>query len=1130
MGLRISRAVANRILRSGLVIDPGAPLILRDARAARELAASLRDEAAEGGETPESERVSAGRLRAAVELASFLRRRLEAYFAADPEAAERLLSGLERRLGRETVQRALAALARELQLAVAPSDQTDAAAGQLPADASRSALEELVLLYALSANPETASVSRALHGDSFGPDVPLDSLFEELGEELEAAPALDERGSCLRDSLLAAATSADSLPDQLRYVLDEWQELDGAERSGLLSGLDLISEENAPRFPPGPGPVEIPEYLDLEEESEYYSLDLHWMEPLVLIAKNSHVWLDQLSGRYGREIHRLDQIPDEELERLSRQGIGGLWLIGIWARSPASARIKRLMGNDQALASAYSVRDYRIAADLGGPEAAAELAERAGERGIRLAADMVPNHMGLDSKWLIDHPERFLSSEHCPFPSYTFDGPDLSPEPEVGIFLEDHYYDRTDAAVVFKRLDRRTGECRYVYHGNDGTSTPWNDTAQLDYLNPETREAVIATILRVAKAFPVIRFDAAMTLARRHVRRLWFPEPGAGGAIPSRSDHALSADDFERAMPTEFWREVVARVAHERPDTLLLAEAFWLMEGYFVRSLGMHRVYNSAFMHLLRDGETAKLRAMIEETLAFDPEILKRFVNFLSNPDEETAIEQFGAGDRYFGACTVLATLPGLPLFAHGQFEGLSEKYGMEFKRARLDERPDSAVEQRHRRQIQPLLRRRSQFAGVGGFRLLTMRASDEAAAGRVLAYANGAGTERSLVVFNNSAEPVIGSLSGIDGFLEADSDSVYRCRDLTTGKSHLCEAGPLGEQDLPVSLGPYETRVLVDFRPVLEAVQEQYRMVARRLSGRGARSLELELELLELVPLIEAGAAYAAACSAGRRVSAERRAVEAAAAALEPRYDRTLVRAGLARAEACRSLEKSVGRLPWPATERMQDARRRAIAQVARDGAGGSFLRALSTLEALRAVVGEPVDENVWQRAAEELLELVAPRAVGEEAGGARILPLAVESAWLTPAEPPGRAELRDLLKLWVERPDAGRLLGLNHYDGEDFVRREELETVLRWRGLTGLCGWLLSPESEGRDERALGWIEASELLLPLFANAGYAVGPVLDRLLKKPVARAGAGRGKARSKGGRARGRRRRRTNRSK
>ena len=137
-------------------------------------------------------------------------------------------------------------------------------------------------------------------------------------------------------------------------------------------------------------------------------------------------------------------------------------------------------------------------------------------------------------------------------------------------------------------------------------SFPWNDTAQIDYLNPEAREAVIRTIIEVAKRFPVIRFDAAMVLARKHVQRLWYPLPGSGGAIPSRAESALPQDEFERRMPAEFWREVVDRVAQEVPGTLLLAEAFWLLEGYFVRTLGMHRVYNSAFMHMLRDEEIGR--------------------------------------------------------------------------------------------------------------------------------------------------------------------------------------------------------------------------------------------------------------------------------------------------------------------------------------------------------------------------------------------------------------------------------------------------------------------------------------------------------------------------------------------
>ena len=170
--------------------------------------------------------------------------------------------------------------------------------------------------------------------------------------------------------------------------------------------------------------------------------------------------------------------------------------------------------------------------------------------------------------------------------------------------------------------------------------------------------------------------------------------------------------------PTEFWREVVDRVAAEAPDTLLLAEAFWLLEGYFVRTLGMHRVYNSAFMHMLRDEDNAGYRRVIKDTLEFDPEILKRYVNFMNNPDEKTAVEQFGKGDKYFGVATLLATLPGLPMFGHGQFEGFAEKYGMEFRRATLDERPDEWLVERHEREIVPLLHRRGDFAEARDFLL----------------------------------------------------------------------------------------------------------------------------------------------------------------------------------------------------------------------------------------------------------------------------------------------------------------------------------------------------------------------------------------------------------------------------
>jgi glycosidase len=619
-------------------------------------------------------------------------------------------------------------------------------------------------------------------------------------------------------------------------------------------------------------PAEVYEFLGMEQEPERFSFDLEWMPKLVLVAKNVYVWLHQLSRKYRRSIYRLDQIPDEELNLLARWGFNGLWLIGVWERSLASKRIKELLGDPDAVASAYSLFDYQIASDLGGEEAFQNLKDRAWRRGIRMASDMVPNHVGIDSRWVIEHPDWFISLDDSPFPAYRFNGPDLSWHGEVGIYLEDHYFDRSDAAVVFKRVDRRSGDEKFVYHGNDGTRMPWNDTAQLNYLNPEVREGVIQTILHVARKFPVIRFDAAMTLAKRHYQRLWFPEPGTGGAIPSRAEHGLSKKQFNDLVPEEFWRQVVDRVAQEAPDTLLLAEAFWLLEGYFVRTLGMHRVYNSAFMNMLKDEENSKYRSVIKNTLEFNPEVLKRFVNFMSNPDEETAVTQFGKGDKYFGVCTMMVTMPGLPMFAHGQVEGFNEKYGMEYRYAKWDEQPDQELIERHEREIFPLMKRRHLFADVQNFLLYDFFTPEGYVNEDVFAYSNRVGDERALIIYHNKYASARGwirssvahSIKTGEGdertLIQKDlgeglglhDDQDYFCifRDNGAGLEYIRNSRELCAKGLYVELGAYRCHVFIDFREVRDTPWRAYARIAEDLNGCGIPSIEDALTEMLLQPL----------------------------------------------------------------------------------------------------------------------------------------------------------------------------------------------------------------------------------------------------------------------------------------
>ena len=114
-----------------------------------------------------------------------------------------------------------------------------------------------------------------------------------------------------------------SLAGQLEYIRTRWGALLGDLLLRLLTGIDLIREEEKLRFGTfTPGPPEVYEYVSQAAEIEAFSSDTEWMPRLVLIAKNAYVWLDQLSTQYGSaKSRRLDQIPDEELDRLARGGL-----------------------------------------------------------------------------------------------------------------------------------------------------------------------------------------------------------------------------------------------------------------------------------------------------------------------------------------------------------------------------------------------------------------------------------------------------------------------------------------------------------------------------------------------------------------------------------------------------------------------------------------------------------------------------------------------------------------------------------------------------------------------------------------------------------------------------------------
>ena len=843
------------------------------------------------------------------------------------------------------------------------------------------ALEELMLLALANLNPGFSPFLFLFDDQRLEERTIYPDAIEELKAHFADLPPFGPDGMSLWDMLRAPAlASPDSLTGQLEYMRKHWGLLIRKFMARILTGLDVIKEEEKPSFF-GPGPSEAYTYGWLENEYERFSPDQDWMPKTVLVAKSTLVWLYQLSQKYRREIIRLDQIPDEELDELARRGFTGLWLIGLWERSQASRTIKQWTGNPDAAASAYSLHDYDIAGELGGWGSLANLRDRCFRRGIRLGSDMVPNHTGIDSRWIVEHPDRFLQLPYPPFPTYNYNCGNLSGREDVTVQIEEHYFTRSDAAVVFKRIDNRSGETRYIYHGNDGTSMPWNDTAQIDFLNPEAREAVIRTIIGVCKQFSIVRFDAAMTLAKRHIQRLWYPEPGRGGDIASRAEHAISMEEFNRRIPNEFWREVVDRCAVEAPNTLLLAEAFWMMEGYFVRTLGMHRVYNSAFMNMLKNEDNAKYRATVKNTLEFDPEILKRFVNFMNNPDEETASAQFGKGDKYFGICTLLVTMPGLPMFGHGQIEGFEEKYGMEYRRAYRDEQPDGSLVDRHEREIFPLMKKRALFSGSADFNLYDFYAPDGSVNENVFAYSNRAGHERSLVLYNNAYAQAAGwihrgstAIPQKDGGYRQDSlcqalllhnelGYFALLREQRTNRWYIRSSRELAERGLFVSLDGYGAQVFLDIHEIADTAQGRWGILCGELNGRGVPDIHAAFQDLFLGELYSRLAALLTGDTAGdfaRLLSGETggEGTAAAAAAADP--------------------QALIAGLRQPALEFI------AAAQRYLDGAEGKY-------DPFTARKGRPAlqAEAVWEEFAAFLGRLAALRGLGTKPGkaGRRLL-----------------------------------------------------------------------------------------------------------------------------------------------
>ncbi len=262
-------------------------------------------------------------------------------------------------------------------------------------------------------------------------------------------------GVSLVELLRAPARHAPtSLAGQLRYIRDHWGGLLGAALDALLGRLDiaigiLAEEERALhlRFGGGRRAARRPHAVVPRPRRRARGASPSTRPGcpgVVLMAKSTYVWLDQLSRRYGRDIRTLDAIPDEELDTLAALGrhravadrpvaaVGGLGADQADARQPGRGRLgllaRRLPDRRRPRRRGRLRRPAR--ARLGARHPAGQR-HGAQPHGHRLALGHRPSRVV---------PVAAPSRPTRPTPSAA---PTSRRTSAVGVVLEDHYWDDT---------------------------------------------------------------------------------------------------------------------------------------------------------------------------------------------------------------------------------------------------------------------------------------------------------------------------------------------------------------------------------------------------------------------------------------------------------------------------------------------------------------------------------------------------------------------------------------------------------------------------------------------------------------------------------------------------------------
>lgn len=358
-----------------------------------------------------------------------------------------------------------------------------------------------------------------------------------------------------------------------------------------------------------------------------------------LFQINTRVWLTEISKSLGRQA-TLDDVSDEELDKLAAMGFDYIWLLSVWTTGEKSRKISREnkawrtdfentlpdLTEDDIGGSGFAIASYHVHPQIGGDAALKRIRTRLKKRGLKLMLDFVPNHMGPDHPWATDHP---------------------------GFFVSGTERDLENAPQNYTRLP--AGKTILAY-GRDPFFDGWPDTYQLDYSNPSTVAAMSNELTRIAGQCDGVRCDMAMLVLPDIFERTW------GRKAQS------------------FWPEVTSEIHEKHPGFIFMAEVYWDLE-WEMQQQGFDYAYDKRLYDRLEEGHARPVR----EHFYAGTDYQNKLARFLENHDEPRAAKTFDL-EKHQAAAVVTFFSPGLRFFHQGQFEGRKKRISPHLIRGPVEE------------------------------------------------------------------------------------------------------------------------------------------------------------------------------------------------------------------------------------------------------------------------------------------------------------------------------------------------------------------------------------------------------------------------------------------------------------